>query len=101
VSRLSRIAVAGLSLGLATLCVAQPPLARVYVKDGQVVSEGLKPIDTTSWDDTPQVGEVEGVECFVNEGGNEWLRLVLDPAWPQDYTGPATIGIRFFDGRPG
>jgi len=101
VSHVARVAVVNLSLGLATVCVAQPPLARVYVKDGQVVSEGLKPIDTSSWDDTPQVGEVEGVECFVNEGANEWLRLVLDPAWPQDVTGPATIGIRFLDGHPG
>ena len=98
---LTRVVVVSLGLCLATLSVAQAPLARVYVKDGQVVSEGLKPIDTSSWDDTPQVGIVEGVECFVNQGANEWLRLVLDPAWPQDHTGPATIGIRFFDGRPG
>jgi len=86
-------------LAVVAVGVAQPQTCRVRVAGGQVVSEGLKPIDTLSWDDTFQLTTVGGVECFAADRQNSWLRMRLDPAWPQDATGPATIGIRYLDNK--
>ena len=77
--------------------VAQPEVRRVSIARGEVVSEGLKPIVTSSWDDKFQVAEAGGAGCLAVAATNSWLRLVLDPAWPKDWTGPATISVRYFD----
>lgn len=88
------------ALGVVMAAEAQAPLASVYVRDGRVEGTGLKPIDTSASDDTFQVTTLEGVECFLVGHDNSWLRLVLDPAWAGGETGPATIGVRFFDNHP-
>jgi hypothetical protein len=82
---------------LAGTAAGQDTVGRVHVEAGQVVSEGLVPIDTASWDDTFELTTMEGVECFALGAQNAWLRLRLDPPWPQDDPGPATIGVRYLD----
>lgn len=77
---------------------AQWPPARWYVADGQVVSEGLKPINTTAGDDKFQIATLGGVEAIcANVPGSSWIRVALDPPLPQDWRKPLTVGVKYLD----
>ena len=76
----------------------QEGVRRTAVAANQVISEGLKPIDTSAGDDQPVPGELQGTACFVTSPPeSNWLRLLVEPPLPKDHTGPVTIGIRYFD----
>ncbi|MEN6549459.1 MAG: hypothetical protein ABFE07_25720 [Armatimonadia bacterium] len=94
---------ASLCASLVTLFVsincaaAQLDVRRLTINNGQPTIEGIRPIVTSSWDDKFQMGQTGGTEHFIVGADNSWLRLVLDPPWPKDWTGPATIAVRYLD----
>jgi len=69
------------------------------VADGKVVSEGLRALVTSFGGDKFQLKTVDGVECFAADKTSGWLRVVADPPWPAEWTGPATIGLRYYDNQ--
>ena len=81
----------------AGLAAADGGLRHLSVAGGKVVAQGLQPIDTTSPDDTPAFTTMGGADCLIAAKSNMWLRVLLTEALSQDYRGPVTIGIRYFD----
>lgn len=83
---------------LASAAHAQWPPARWSIGDGQVVSEGLRPINTSAGDDKFVIATLDGVEALsANLEGSSWVRVVLDPPLPPDWKRPLTVGVKVLD----